>query len=229
MNGEISILVVEDDPVIVEFLQTGLKYEGYKVSAVHTGKDGLQLLLQESFHLLILDIMLPDIDGFEICRRIRSLEHAIPILLLSVKKEIADRVNGLDSGADDYWSKPFSFDELLAHIRALLRRSGAHPGQTKIQSGDICLDTQTRKVYSKNESIDLTPTEFSLLELFIHNPYRVFTRETLLNRIFGYSYDGGTNIIDVHIYHLRKKLDDKSHQLICTHYAVGYAFYPEKK
>ena len=227
MNNKINILVIEDDTVISEFLHTGLKYEGYHVTQVDTGHGALQALQQDTFHVLILDVMLPDIDGFEVCRRIRSRGSDIPILMLTVRKEVADRVKGLDSGADDYLTKPFSFDELLARIRALLRRGVPACENIKLQAAGIVMDVATRQVYRHGKPIDLTPTEFSLLELFLRHPQRVFTRETLLNRVLGYDYDGGTNIIDVHISHLRNKLNDRPSHLIRTIYAVGYAFHPE--
>lgn len=226
-RDKIKILVVEDDPLITEFLSTGLRYEGYDVTAKHTGKTGLKALQEHPFDLMILDVMLPDIDGFELCRHIRDYGFDIPVLMLTVRKEISDRVKGLDSGADDYLTKPFSFDELLARIRALLRRSGKVSENKKLRAGDIVLDLETRQVTRGGKKIDLTPTEFGLLELFMRHPHRVFTRETLLNRVLGYDYNGGTNIIDVHISHLRNKLGDKPPRLIRTIYAVGYAFYPE--
>ena len=228
MDKKANILVIEDDPVITEFLMTGLRYEGYQVSASNIGKEGQEMILQDIFDLVILDIMLPDISGFDICRNVRSLGNNIPILMLTVKKDVSDRVKGLNSGADDYLTKPFSFDELLARIRALLRRSG-HISERKIlQSGNIKLNTETHEVHLAERPINLTPTEFSLLELFMRHPHKVFTRETLLNRVLGYNYDGGTNIIDVHISHLRKKLEDSKANLIRTIHSVGYAFYPEK-
>ncbi len=227
-NNKIKILVIEDDPVITDFLCTGLKYEGYEVTSRTAGKAGLDALQQTTFDLIILDVMLPDIDGFEVCRRIRDRGSDIPILILTVKKEISDRVKGLDSGADDYLTKHFSFDELLARIRALLRRRGKISKNRKLQADAIVLNLETREVSRKGKRIDLTPTEFGLLELFMRHPHRVFTRETLLNRVLGYDYDGGTNIIDVHISHLRNKLGDRPPRLIRTIYAVGYAFYPEE-
>ncbi len=228
MDKKANILVIEDDPVITEFLITGLRYEGYQVSASNIGKEGQEMILQDIFDLVILDIMLPDISGIDICHNVRSLGNNIPILMLTVKKDVSDRVKGLNSGADDYLTKPFSFDELLARIRALLRRSG-HISERKIlQSGNIKLNTETHEVHLAERLINLTPTEFSLLELFMRHPHKVFTRETLLNRVLGYNYDGGTNIIDVHISHLRKKLEDSKANLIRTIHSVGYAFYPEK-
>ncbi|RKY59936.1 MAG: DNA-binding response regulator, partial [Candidatus Neomarinimicrobiota bacterium] len=183
MNNNLKILIIEDDPVITEFLQTGLKYEGYDVSVSNTGQDGLDIMRQNIFNLAILDIMLPDIDGFDVCKRIRNHGSDIPILMLTVKKEVSDRVKGLDSGADDYLTKPFSFDELLARIRALLRRSGKIHENKQIQAGKIALNTETREVCINGKPIEPTPTEFSLLKLFMRYPRRAFTRETLLNRV----------------------------------------------
>lgn len=227
MDDKANILIIEDDPVITEFLQTGLGYEGYQVSASNAGKEGLNMIRRDVFDLVILDIMLPDISGFDVCRRMRSFGSTLPVLMLTVKKEVSDRIKGLDSGADDYLTKPFSFDELLARIRALLRRSGKISESKKIHSGNISLNNETREVQVAGQLIDLTPTEFALLELFMRHRHRVFTRQTLLNRVLGYDYDGGTNIIDVHISHLRSKLGDTSASLIKTIHGVGYAFYPE--
>ncbi len=222
-----AILVIEDDPVITEFLRTGLHYEGYHVAAAGSGEEGLAALEQGDFRLVILDVMLPDIDGFEVCRRLRSAGFRVPVLMLTVRREVSDRVRGLDSGADDYLTKPFSFDELLARMRALLRRSGHGRANRRLHGGGIVLDEETREVWRDGRSIELTPAEFGLLTLLMRHPRRVFTRETLLNRVLGYDYDGGTNIIDVHISHLRNKLGDRPPRLIRTVYAVGYAFHPE--
>ncbi len=225
---KIKILIIEDDPTIIEFLSIGLKYEGYKVETESSGTRGMELLQELPFDLIILDVMLPDIDGFEVCTKIRNRGIDIPILMLTVKKEISDRVKGLDSGADDYLTKPFSFEELLARIRALLRRRGKTIEERILKREGIVLDLQTREVKVQGKRIELTPTEFALLELFMRHPHRVFTRETLLNRAVGYDYEAGTNIIDVHISHLRKKLKDKPPRIIRTIYGVGYAFYPEE-
>ncbi len=227
MSSAPFILIIEDEPTITEFLKTGLTYEGYQVLVAENGRDGLDSLKNHDIDLIILDIMLPDIDGFEVCRRIRAKGINIPILMLTAKKEISDRVKGLDLGADDYLTKPFSFDELLARIRALLRRAGCRFESSELRAANIILNTDTREVFVDGKSIYLTPTEFALLELFIRHPRRVFTRETLLNRIWGYDYVGNTNIVDVHVSHLREKIGDKPPRLIRTHYGIGYAFYPE--
>ncbi len=228
MDDRIKILIVEDDPVITEFLQTGLRYEGYHTTVSNTGSKGLDLIRGNDIDLVILDIMLPDMDGFNVCRRMRTSGFQGSILMLTVKKDVRDRIAGLDSGADDYLIKPFHFDELLARLRALLRRSGRITGNNPLRAGNIVLNIDNREVFAFGTLIDLTPTEFSLLELFMRHPHRVFTRETLLNRVLGYNYDGGTNIIDVHISHLRKKLKDKSGKVIKSIYGVGYSFHPEE-
>ncbi len=226
MNKKAKILIIEDDPVIIEFLSIGLKYEGYEIFVSDSGNQGLKLLKENNFNMTILDIMLPDTDGFNVCRQIRSFNSYIPILMLTVKKEVTDRIKGLDSGADDYLTKPFNFEELLARIRALLRRSGHISENKLIISGNITMNTETLEVKQSGKHINLTPTEFGMLELFMRHPRKVFTRETLLNRVLGYDYDGGTNIIDVHVSHLRKKMDDNKAQIIRTIHRVGYTYYP---
>ena len=177
--------------------------------------------------VVVLDIMLPDVDGFEVCRRIRSRGCDVPIFMLTAKKEMENRVKGLDLGADDYLTKPFSFDELLARIRALLRRSGKKSEAVVLSAGDLMLNVETREVTKGGKPVRLTPTEFALLELFMRHPRRVFTRETLLNRVWGYEYVGDTNVVDVHVSHLRSKIGDRPPRLIRTIYGVGYAFYLE--
>jgi len=222
------ILIIEDEPAITEFLRTGLTYEGYQVVIAPDGLTGYQALQRGAFDLLILDIMLPDMDGFTLCQKIRQEGNDIPILMLTARRSITDRVTGLDLGADDYVTKPFSFAELLARIRALLRRHGKHTEPAILKAGDdLVLNTETHEVTLNGQPVHLTPTEFDLLELFMRHPRRVFTRETLLNRIWGYDYVGGTNVVDVHVSHLREKIGDKPPRRIRTIYGVGYAFYPE--
>ncbi len=228
-SDEAHLLIIEDEPTITEFLQTGLAYEGYDVSVATDGETGLNLCRQKTFDLIILDIMLPGLDGFDVCRKLRETGVSIPIIMLTAKRDISDHVKGLDLGADDYVTKPFHFAELLARIRAQLRRSGHKMAKTRLTAGDIVVDLETREVTKAGRPIALTPTEFSLLELFVRHPRRVFTRETLLNRVLGYHYVGETNVIDVHVSHLRDKIGDKPARLIRTHYGVGYAFYPEEE
>jgi len=222
-----EILVIEDDPVIVEFLKTGLRYEGYHVLTSGEGLDGITKVRNNPIDFIILDIMLPDMEGFDVCRRIREYGYSIPILMLTVRDDISDRVKGLDSGADDYMTKPFSFEELLARIRVQLRHSGKILKNRLIQSGSISLNIEMHEVLVDGQAVNLTPTEFSLLELFMQHYNRVFTRQTLLNRVLGYEFDGGTNTLDVHISHLRHKINDTT-GLIRTIHGVGYGFYPEQ-
>jgi len=221
------ILVIEDEPTIIEFLRTGLTYEGYQVVIASDGRTGFDYSCREEFDLIILDIMLPDMDGFEICQRLRAWGNDVPIIMLTARKEISDRVTGLDLGADDYVTKPFSFAELVARIRALLRRRGSKMEPSILQAANLVLNIETHEVAKSGKAIHLTPIEFALLELFMRHPRRVFTRETLLNRIWGYDFVGDTNVVDVHISHLREKIGDKPPRLIRTIYGLGYAFHPE--
>ena len=223
----LRILVIEDEPTITEFLRTGLAYEGYQVVVAPDGNTGFNIINREEFDLIILDIMLPDMDGFEICRKLRARGNEVPIIMLTARREISDRVTGLNLGADDYVTKPFSFAELLARIRALLRRQGKQAEPHLLQAADLFLNTSTHEVTRAGEAVSLTPIEFALLELFMRHPRRVFTRETLLNRIWGYDFEGDTNVVDVHIRHLREKIGDKPPRLIRTIYGLGYAFHPE--
>ena len=221
------IFIVEDESGIVEFLQTGLEYEGFQISSVDKGIDAIKYLKNKDCDLIILDIMLPDIDGFEVCKRIREAGKSVPVLILTARKNVTDRITGLNIGADDYLTKPFNFDELLARIRALLRRVNKNYELSEIHAAGITLNKETKTVKREEIKIMLTPTEFSLLQLFMEHPERVFTRETLLSRLFGYNYISDTNIIDVHISHLRVKIGDKSGKLIRTRYGIGYFFYPK--
>ncbi len=224
---QVTILVVEDEQSVLELLKVGFSYAGYRIETVERGWDALTFLQTREVDLVVLDIVLPDIDGFEVCRRIRERGLDVPILMLTGMREVGDRVKGLNMGADDYLTKPFSFDELLARVRALLRRSGRKKEPVVLTAGDLILDVETRLVKKGGKVIRLTPTEFSLLELFMRHPRRVFTRETLLTRVWGQDYVGDTNVVDVHVSHLRTKLGDRPPRLIVTIYGVGYAFHPE--
>ena len=223
------ILVIEDEPTIIEFLRTGLKYEGYDVLIAPEGKRGLELAEKGTPDLIILDLMLPDIDGIKICKKLRAKGSIVPVIMLTAKTSVEDKVSGLDTGADDYITKPFSIEELVARIRALLRRAGHKYETALLEIEDITLNTTSMEVKRNGRPVHLTPTEFSLLELFMRHPKRVFTRETLLNRIFGYDFSGDTNIVDVHISHLRDKIQDKPPRLIRTAYGSGYSLQSEEK
>ncbi len=221
--GPLRILAVDDEPNIVEFLRVGLGYEGYQVDAVMDGRAALEHLRQEPFDLVILDVMLPGLDGFEICKRIR-VNNNVPILMLTARDEVADRVAGLDLGADDYLTKPFSFAELLARVRAILRRRGVVTAQTLLQTADVTLDREARTVARADQPIALTAKEFELLEFFMAHPRQVFRRDVILDRVWGYDYVGDTSLVDVHISHLREKLGDRPPRLLRTVHGVGYVW-----
>lgn len=222
----IRILAVDDEPNIVEFLRVGLGYEGFQVETEMEGRAALERVRQESFDLVILDVMLPGLDGFEICKRIRA-NSRVPILMLTARDEVTDRVTGLDTGADDYLVKPFSFAELLARIRAILRRRGVTQEHTILRSADIELDRDAHTVTRAGNPITLTAKEFELLEFFLMHPRQVFRRDVILDRVWGYDFAGDTNLVDVHIGHVRDKLDDRPTRLLHTVRGVGYVWREE--
>jgi DNA-binding response OmpR family regulator len=224
MERPVRILVVDDEPFIVEMLTMGLNYEGFEVSVARTGFEALDQARSVRPDLVVLDIMLPGIDGIEVCKRLRQ-QGNMGILLLTAKGELEDRIEGLDSGADDYLVKPFSFKELMARVRAILRRNGINLQQV-LRSGDVMMDKQSRKVTRGGHVVELTPREFEMLELFLTHPRQVFPREVILNRVWGYDYMGDTNVIDVHIRHLREKLGDEERNLIRSVRGVGYGLEP---
>lgn len=216
-----SVLIVDDEPQIVDFLQMGFAYEGFQVFTATTGADAVQTALTEQPDLVILDIMLPGHDGLEVTRQIRRL-HDMAIIMLTAKGDIDDRVAGLDTGADDYITKPFAFRELMARTRSVLRRHGNTRADI-LTFHEITLDRGTRMVTRQGQSIELTPREFDLLELFLMHPRQVLSRDIMLSRIWGYDYEGDDNIIEVYIRHLREKLHDNPPRLIQTVRGVGYS------
>jgi|DewCreStandDraft_2_1066082.scaffolds.fasta_scaffold00202_2 two-component system OmpR family response regulator len=228
-SGEqIRVLVVDDEATILEFLKVGLGYEGYEVRTAATGFQALERARTFHPHIVILDVMLPDISGFEVCRALRSDLYGNPgVIMLTARENVDDRVTGLEAGADDYVTKPFAFKELLARIRAVLRRRTAPvdaAGQGNIlRVGDITLDRDAREVKIGDTPINLTAKEFDLLEMFMQAPGRVFDRDTIINRVWGYDFDGSDNVVDVYIGYLRRKLGDKHSQLLRTVRGVGYA------
>lgn len=215
------ILIIEDDEAILAFLRRGLGFEGYEVETAETGQKGLALAGGNKPDLVVLDWMLPGMDGLEVCKRLRAMGK-VPILMLTAKDSVSDRVLGLDAGADDYMVKPFNLDELLARIRALLRRTQA-PKQKSYNFADLVLDTGTRRAQRGERVIDLTAKEYELLELFLRNPRQVLTREMIYDEVWGYDFGGESNIIEVYIRYLRQKLEDSQEpRLLHTVRGMGY-------
>ncbi len=216
------ILVVEDEAKLAQFIELELKYEDYQVTVATDGLAGLAAARECHPDLILLDWMLPGISGLEICRRLRLTGDKVPIILLTAKDEVSDRVAGLDSGADDYIVKPFSIEELLARIRAHLRRTQEEETDL-LQFADLRLNRSTREVYRDNRSIELTAKEFDLLEYQISHPRQVLTRDQILERVWGYDFMGDSNIIEVYIRYLRLKLEaNNEKRLIQTVRGVGY-------
>ena len=215
------ILIIEDDPAILKLLQRGLAYEGYTVDVATDGRGGLNLARDHAPDLVVLDWMLPGMDGLEVCHRLRT-GGAVPILMLTAKDTIQDRVQGLDAGADDYLVKPFNLDELLARIRALLRRTQTERVQV-YQFADLTLDTSSRQVTRGQRLISLTAKEYDLMELFLRHPRQVLTREVIFDRVWGYDFGGESNVLEVYIRYLRQKLElGGEPRLIHTVRGVGY-------
>jgi two-component system copper resistance phosphate regulon response regulator CusR len=215
------VLVVEDEKRIADFLQRGLESAGYTVDVAGNGRMALDLSQGTDYELVVLDMMLPDMDGLEVLARIRSRKSNVPVLILSARGNVDDRVKGLEAGADDYLVKPFAFVELLARIRVLLRRG--QPAPEKLQVGDLQVDLIRRKVTRAGESIDLAPKEFSILEYMMRNPGRPLSRTMIVEHVWDMDYDGLTNIVDVYIRHLRTKIDDRwPAKLIHTVRGIGY-------
>lgn len=232
-----KILVIDDHENIIEFIRLGLRYEGFQVESASDGEQGVTAAQRGNPDLVILDVMMPGINGLEVCRRLRSnpTTRDVPILMLTAKDEVSDRILGLRTGADDYLTKPFDFDELLERIRAILRRqsrvkaaqAGANESDINgsvLQFGDLRLNTATREVTRGGRLIELTATEYNLLHLFMSHPKQVLDRQTILNRVWGYDFLGETNIIEVYVRYLREKIEDSpsTPRLIQTVRSVGY-------
>jgi DNA-binding response OmpR family regulator len=216
------ILVVEDETKLARFVELELSYEGYRVSVMHDGLAGLTAARDSQPDLIVLDWMLPGLSGLEICRRLRATGDKVPIVLLTAKDEVSDRVAGLDAGADDYLVKPFSVEELLARIRAHLRRTQEEDSDV-LQFADLSLNRRTREVYRGERLIELTAKEFDLLEYLLVNPRQVLARDRILEQVWGYDFMGDSNIIEVYIRYLRLKLEaNNEKRLIQTVRGVGY-------
>ncbi len=223
------VLVIDDEENIIDLIKVGLKYEGFKVEAASEGEEGIAAAQRINPVFIILDWILPDMDGLEVCRRLRTnpTTQDIPILLLTAKKEVVSRIEGLNTGADDYLTKPFSFDELVARIRAILRRLNrkATAGNSPVlQVGDLQLNTATHEVTRAGRPIGLTATEYNLLHLFMSHPEQALDRQTIFNQVWGYDFLGETTIIEVYIRYLREKIEDSpsAPRFIQTIRGVGY-------
>jgi two-component system, OmpR family, response regulator MprA len=226
VSGE-RILVIEDEARIAQFVERGLIYEGYRVNVAHDGQDGLQLAHDNPPDLVILDWMLPGLDGLEVCKRLRAASE-VPIVMLTAKDDVKDRVLGLDAGADDYIIKPFSIDELMARVRAQFRRVHPTSRPEVLRFADLTLDTGTHRAHRSGHAIDLTAKEYDLLELFMRNPRQILTRDVIFDRVWGYDFGGESNIIEVYVRYLRQKTEiDNEHRLIHTVRGVGYVLREE--
>ena len=223
-----KVLIVDDEEHIRELIKFNLKKEGYDTEVAVNGTEALKIIREIKFDLILLDLMLPEIDGLEVCKEIRRNEETsdIPVMMITAKGEEFDKVLGLELGADDYITKPFSIRELMARVKALLRRSNVKKEENIIKFGDVVVNFKTREVTKGTQNVELTLKGFELLKLLIKNKGNILTRELLLDKIWGYEYIGETRTVDVHIRHLRKKIesDDKNPQYIQTIRGVGYKF-----
>ena len=218
-----TILIIEDEVKIARFLELELVYEGYQVLHAPDGRKGLEMAMENKVDLILLDVMLPGLNGMEVCRRIRQHSH-VPIIMLTAKDDTMDKVMGLDLGADDYMTKPFAIEELLARVRvALKRRVHAMVSSHQLRIGDLCLNEDKYLVSFRDEPIDLTKREFDLLKYLMENHNIVLSRDKIMEAVWGYDHMGDTNVVDVYIRYLRSKIDDKYHKkLIYTVRGVGY-------
>ncbi|CAM2958106.1 response regulator transcription factor [Paenibacillus taichungensis] len=220
-----TILIVDDDEKIVSMLRRGLAFEGYDVQTASNGAEGLSKLMDKEPDIVVLDVMMPQIDGFEVCRRLREAGSKVPVLMLTAKDEVQSRVIGLDTGADDYLVKPFALEELLARVRALLRRKAdiADTPDNRLMYEGIILDNDSREVLRDGQRLELTAKEFELLNLFMQNPKRVLSRDLIMDKIWGYDYSGESNVLEVYIAMLRQKTEEYGgKRLIQTIRGAGY-------
>ena len=226
-GSAIKVLLVDDERALTNLVTMALRYEGWEVEVAHDGREAVAKFASTAPDLLVLDIMLPDIDGVQILKRVRA-ESTTPVLFLTARDSVTDRVTGLTAGADDYLTKPFSLEELVARLRGLLRRGieAMPPEDETLRVGDLVLDGASRDVTRGGERIDLTTTEFDLLRYLMRNPRRALTREEILEKVWNYSFGGRTSIVDLYISYLRKKLQTGRPPMIHTIRGVGYQLRP---
>lgn len=218
-----KILLIEDEVKLARFVELELKYEGYDVMVCYDGREGMEAITKGEYDMILLDLMLPGLTGIEICRRVRKFS-SVPIIMLTAKDEVMDKVAGLDSGADDYLTKPFAIEELLARMRVAFKHCEANPAKKMLlQVKDLQIDTEKRMVMVGETVVDLTKKEYELLTYLVRNKNIVLTREQILNEVWGYSYIGETNVVDVYIRYLRSKIDEAfGKKYILTIRGVGY-------
>ncbi|MDP9329906.1 MAG: response regulator transcription factor [Actinomycetota bacterium] len=223
-SGSTRVLVVDDEPAIADLVSTALRYEGFEVEIAGDGNEVLSAV--ESFRpeLIVLDVMLPDLDGFEVKRRLTDRANTVPVLFLTARDATEDKVRGLSIGGDDYVTKPFSIEELVARIRAILRRvNGIEQGSGRLRFEDLEMDKDTHEVWRADRPVDLTPTEFNLLRFMLVNPRRVLSKDQILDHVWHYDFGGDASIVETYISYLRKKVDAVEPHLIQTVRGVGYA------
>ena len=216
------ILVVDDEISIVDSVSTVLRYEGYEVDVANSGREGLHRAQEGSYDLIVLDVMLPDLDGFEVTRRLRADGVDVPVLFLTAKSDVQDRVEGLNVGGDDYVAKPFSLVELVARIKAILRRRETPEQDARLRFADVVMDEESHEVWRADHPIRLTATEFNLLRLFLLNPRRVLSKDQIIDHVWHYDFDGNQNIVETYVRYVRRKLDAFGPPLIQTIRLVGY-------
>jgi two-component system, OmpR family, response regulator len=229
-GGSINILVVDDEPPLTELLSMVMKLEFWDVRCAHNGGDAIQTARTFRPDAIVLDFMLPDMDGLELLPRFRAVLPSVPVLFLTAKDSVQDRIIGLRAGADDYVTKPFSLEEVIIRLRGLLRRSGAVQARpdSRLMVGGLTLDQETREAWRDGEEIRLTPTEFELLRFLMHNPGRVLSKAQILDRVWTYDFGGQSNVVELYVSYLRRKIDTKRKPMIHTVRGVGYLLRPAR-
>ncbi len=227
-GSPIRVLAVDDEPSLTELLSMAMRYEGWQVTTADSGSGAVRAARETRPDAIVLDMMLPDFDGLEVMRRIRTEDPEVPVIFLTAKDAVEDRINGLTAGGDDYVTKPFSLEELIARLRALLRRSGAAQARTDstLVVGDLTLDEDSHEVHRGGTAITLTATEFELLRYLMRNPRRVLSKAQILDRVWNYDFGGQANVVELYISYLRKKIDAQRAPMIHTMRGAGYVLRP---